>query len=145
MGLLSDDDKKGLREEFGKITRKIKIHFFSSKETDECPLCGETKQILDELSELSDFFNVIEYDVNADADAKSKFNVEVVPAIILTLEDDKDLGIRWYGIPAGHEFMTLVGALVDVGTDKIDIPDWAIEKIKEINKPVDIKVFVTPT
>ena len=108
-------------------------------------MCGETKQILDELSELSDFFNVIEYDVNADADAKSKFNVEAVPAIILTLEDDKDLGIRWYGIPAGHEFMTLVGALVDVGTDTIDIPDWALDKIKEINKPVDIKVFVTPT
>ncbi len=145
MGLLSDDDKKALQEEFGKITRKINIHFFSSMESEECPLCNETKKILDEVTELSNFLNVTEYDINTDPDSKLKFNVEVVPAIILTLEDGKDLGIRWYGIPAGHEFMTLVGALIDIGTDNIDIPDWALEKIKEINKPVDIKVFVTPT
>ncbi|MCD4657372.1 MAG: hypothetical protein K8S87_07485 [Planctomycetes bacterium] len=145
MGLLSEDDKKALQEQFGSITRKINIHFFTSKESDECPLCGETKQILDELAELSESFKIIEYDVNAEPDSKSKFNIEVVPAIVLTLEDNKDLGIRWYGIPAGHEFMTLIGAIIDVGTDKIDIPDWALEKIAEIGKPVDIKVFVTPT
>ena len=145
MGLLADDDKKALQEQFGVITRKINIHFFTSMESNECPLCSETKHILDEVVELSEFFKVIEYDVNAEPDTKTKFNIEVVPAIVLTLEDDKDLGIRWYGIPAGHEFMTLIGALIDVGTDNIDIPDWALEKISEISKPVDSKVFVTPT
>ena len=145
MSLLSEGDKKELESQFEQLTRKVKLHYFSSKQSHECLLCNETKQILDEVSALSDKIEVVETDVTDNPDAKTKFGTDIVPAIVLTLEDDKDMGIRWFGIPAGHEFMTLVGMIIDVGSDNIDIPDWAIEKIKEIDKPVDLKVFVTPT
>ena len=145
MGMLSDDDRKELETLFGKITRTLRLHFFMSKDSNECMLCNETKQILDEIAPLSEMIEIVEYDINENPEAKKKFGTEIVPAIVLTLEDDKDLGIRWFGIPAGHEFMTLIGMLIDIGTDNVDIPDWALEKIKEIDKPVDIKVFVTPT
>ena len=145
MALISDEDRKQLEEEFGKITKKVKIHFFSSKDDAKCMLCNQAREILTEVSTISESIELIEYDDEINKEALEKFGIDKFPALVFTNDDDKDMGLRIFGIPAGHEFMALIGAIIDVGGAEIEVPDWAKEKVSEIDKPVHLQVFVTPT
>lgn len=143
MGMLKDEDKKYLTEQFEeKMVEQVTILLFSQKL--ECEYCQPTEQILTELAELSDklILDIRNLQIES-ADAK-EFEIDKVPAIIL-LRDDKDQGIRFFGIPSGYEFSSLLAAILDVSAGTNDIPDDLRAKIVAINKPVDIKVFVTPT
>ncbi len=143
MGMLKDEDKKYLTEQFKeKMVEQVTILLFSQKL--ECEYCQPTEEILTELAELSDklILDIRNPQIES-ADAK-EFEIDKVPAIIL-LRDDKDQGIRFFGIPSGYEFSSLLAAILDVSAGTNDIPDDLRAKIAAINKPVDIKVFVTPT
>jgi glutaredoxin-like protein len=65
--------------------------------------------------------------------------------VLLNPEGD-DKGVRFLGIPAGHEFGTLLQDIVSFSKGAIsDLSKDSIQKIEKINSPVDIKVFVTTT
>lgn len=146
MALLSAKDREYLTDLFSKeMENKVKlIYFGDSKEN--CEYCELEEQILDELQELSDKIIVERYNVNDHKDLAEKYEVEMVPALILTLEDGEDRGVRFYGLPSGHEFGTLVQDINTFGKGaKPDLSPNTIEKLKEIDTPVRISVFVTPT
>ncbi|HIP75332.1 MAG TPA: glutaredoxin, partial [Thermococcus paralvinellae] len=53
MGLISDGDRKVIREEFfSKLTNPVKLIVFVGE--DNCQYCEQLKQLVQELSELSD-------------------------------------------------------------------------------------------
>jgi len=146
MALLSAKDREYLTDLFSKeMENKVKlIYFGDSKEN--CEYCELEEQILDELQELSDKIIVERYNVNDHKDLAEKYEVEMVPALILTLEDGEDRGVRFYGLPSGHEFGTLVQNITTFGKGaKPDLSPNTIDKLKEIDTPVRISVFVTPT
>ena len=145
MGFLEESDKEEIKKEFSSLVKTARLHFFYSDDKTKCMLCEETKQILGELSELSDKIEVKSYEFETNSETAKAFKIEKLPAIAITKDDDKDFGIRWFGIPAGYEFMSLIGAILDIGSEKADIPDEIIEQIKKIDKPVHLQVFVTPT
>ncbi|MDK2885948.1 MAG: hypothetical protein PWP54_506 [Thermosipho sp. (in: thermotogales)] len=146
MALLSAKDREYLVDLFSKeLENKVKlIYFGDSKEN--CEYCDLEEQILDELQELSDKIIVERYNVNEHKDLAEKYEVEMTPALILTLEDGEDRGVRFYGLPSGHEFGTLVQDILTFGKGaKPELSANTIEKLKAIDKPVRISVFVTPT
>lgn len=59
------------------------------------------------------------------------------------VQADKNVGIRLYGVPAGHEFATLLNAINIVSKSSSELSEQTIEKLKTISKPVHIQVFVT--
>jgi glutaredoxin-like protein len=143
MGMLKDEDKKYLTEQFDeKMVDPVTILLFSQKL--ECEYCQPTEQILTELAELSDKLTLDIRNLQIESADAKEFEIDKVPAIIL-LRDDKDQGIRFFGIPSGYEFSSLLAAILDVSAGTNDIPDDLRAKIAAIDKPVDIKVFVTPT
>ncbi len=143
MGMLKDEDKKYLTEQFEeKMVDPVPILLFSQKL--ECEYCQPTEQILTELAELSDKLTLDIRNLQIESADAKEFEIDKVPAIIL-LRDDKDQGIRFFGIPSGYEFSSLLAAILDVSAGTNDIPDDLRAKIAAIDKPVDIKVFVTPT
>ena len=142
MPLLSEQDAEFLRKDFSdKLENNIKIIFFKSE--DGCLYCKEAKDILVELSGLSDKITLEEYDFDKDTDKVKQYNIKRTPAIAIA--GDKDYGVRYYGMPAGHEFMTLIHAIINVSTKKTGLSEKTIEKLKSITKPLNIQVFVTPT
>ncbi|TET23106.1 MAG: glutaredoxin [Candidatus Stahlbacteria bacterium] len=144
MGMLKDEDKKYIREQFDeKLKGPVKILLFSQKL--ECEYCQPTEEILTELSELSDKITLDVRNLQIDSDDAKQFGVDKVPAIILLGEQDKDYGIRFFGIPSGYEFSTLLADIIDVSNGKSDLPEKMVDKIAAIKTPVHIKVFVTPT
>ena len=143
MALLSEEDTAYLKKDFSeKLKENVKIIFFKSE--DACMYCSETREILTELSSLSDKISLTEYDFDKDKDAVKTYAVKRTPAIIIAGED-KDYGIRFYGMPAGHEFTTIITAIKNVSNKTANLSENTLAKLKEIIKPFNIQVFITPT
>ncbi|MCX7653062.1 MAG: thioredoxin family protein [Fervidobacterium sp.] len=142
MGLLSEKDKSYLSDLFKReLENTVKLIFFHSE---NCEYCDLESQLLDELKELSNKIIVEKYHKNSLEG--EKYKVEYTPALILTLEDGVDRGVRFYGIPSGHEFTTLIQDIVTFGKGaKPELSPETIEQLKKLDKPVKISVFVTPT
>jgi glutaredoxin-like protein len=67
---------------------------------------------------------------------RKKFEVEMV---------SKDHGIRFYGIPSGYEYTSLIEAIVDVSKGTTELGPKTRESLRTIGQDVRIQVFVTPT
>ncbi len=142
MPLLSGQDAEFLKKDFeSKLKNNVKIIFFKSE--DACLYCKEVKDILLEVSGLSDKISLEEYDFDKDKEKVKQYSIKRTPGIVV--EGDKDYGVRFYGIPAGHEFMTLIHGIMNVSAKNTGLSEKTIEKLKEIIKPYNIQVFVTPT
>ncbi len=141
MGLLSEEDKKYLINEFNKLEKEVKLIYFSQEI--ECTYCRETREILNELSGLSDKIKVEEHNFVTEKDIAETYGIDKIPAIVVM--SDKDYGVRYFGIPAGYEFSSLVEDIIDVSRGTTDLSDETKKKLKTIDKPIHIQVFVTPT
>ncbi|MDA8272773.1 MAG: thioredoxin family protein [Deltaproteobacteria bacterium] len=142
MPLLSEQDAEFLKKDFeSKLKNNVKIIFFKSE--DACLYCKEVKDILLEVSGLSDKISLEEYDFDQDKEKVKRYSIKRTPGIVI--EGEKDYGVRFYGIPAGHEFMTLIHGIMNVSAKNTGLSEKTIEKLKEIIKPYNIQVFVTPT
>jgi glutaredoxin-like protein len=105
--------------------------------------CPEIKQLLEELSSLSDKIKLTVYDFKKEAAKAAEYHLDKIPAIIIKTENDT--GIRFFGIPSGYEYMSLLEAIVDASRGQTELSPATKEALKKLNKEVDIKVFVTPT
>ncbi|MFO7969537.1 MAG: protein disulfide oxidoreductase [Bacillota bacterium] len=139
--LLNEDAIKQIKEVLQGMVNKVTMIVFTKK--GKCNTCKETKQLLQEVKPLNDKINVLEKDLEDDADEAKKYNVTLAPTIIILDKDDKYQGLKFTGIPAGHEINSFLSAILTMSGKNIEIDDKTIEKIKNIDKAIDIKVFIT--
>lgn len=111
----------------------------------ECQYCSETKQILTELSEISNKLQLEIKNFVTDKDDAVKFGIDKIPATVLLDENGKDFGIKFYGIPSGYEFASLLEDIKMLGTGVSGLSKEVEEEIKKIDSDVHMQVFVTPT
>jgi hypothetical protein len=78
MGLISAGDQARLREDFSKLTRPVRLLFFT--QTVGCETCHITRQVLDELPLLSDNITIQEVNLVLEADTARQYGVDRVPA-----------------------------------------------------------------
>ncbi len=143
MGMINDKDKKAVGERLSRLTGAVKLVMFTQEI--ECQFCRETRELVEEVAALSDKISVEIRDfVKQEAEAKKR-GIDKIPAIGVLGEGDKDYGIRFYGIPAGYEFMSLLESIEIVSKGESGLSASGKEKIKGLNKPVHLQVFVTPT
>jgi glutaredoxin-like protein len=140
---LDDNIKAELKNHLSVLTNKVKILFFTQEL--ECQYCGETKQILTELSEISDKLQLEIKNFVTDKDDAVKFGVDKIPATVLLDENGKNYGIKFYGIPSGYEFASLLEDIKMLGTGVSGLSKEVEEEIKKIDSDVHMQVFVTPT
>ena len=141
--MLRDEDKTEIRKRLEDMKNPVKIVLFTQKVAAECQYCSETETLLNEVTELSDKLELEVLSFVSDKEAKEEYNVDKIPALII--RNEKDYGIRYYGIPSGYEFATLLEIVLAVSEGSSGLSDDAKETIKKINKPLHIQVFVTPT
>ncbi len=143
MGLISDGDKRVIKEEFfSKLTNPVKLIVFIGK--DHCQYCEQLKQLVQEISELSGLVSFEIHDFGKEKDLAQKYRVDRAPVTVIT-QDGKDFGVRYFGLPAGHEFGAFLEDIVDVSNGTTDLMEETKDVIKEVDKDVRILVFVTPT
>ncbi len=145
MSLISDSDRKVIKEEFfSKLKDPVKIIAFTGKKN--CQYCGQLKQLLEEISELSDKIDheIHDFDSEESRAVASKYRITSAPAITIT-RDGEDMGVRFFGLPAGHEFGAFLEDIVDVSNGVTDLMQDSKRAIADVNATVRILVFVTPT
>jgi glutaredoxin-like protein len=142
VSLIPEEHKEHIKTELQeKMEKPVKIIMFTQEV--ECQFCAQTRQLINELAALNDKIEVEIYDFLADADKAKEYGVDKVPALIVTGE--KDYGIRFYGMPYGYEFQTLLESIIHVSRGRTDLSEETKNKLKEIKTSVHIQVFVTLT
>ena len=142
MSLIKEPQQKQLREFFKKLEGNVKLVFFTQEM--ECPFCKETRELMQDVSSLSDGKIALEvYDFVADKDKVENYKIDKIPAVVV--EGQKDYGIRFYGIPAGYEFTSLINSITMVSKGQSGLTDETKETLKKLKDPVRIQVFITLT
>ncbi len=145
--LLPPDIVKQISDVFKQLSHPIQILFFGTEK--HCEYCNEIRQLLEEVTEISDLISISFHDVEKDADLAKLYRVEgKAPAtVIAAREGDQitDFGIRFLGIPSGHEFTSLIQAILLVSKRDSGLMPQTREFIKSLTKPLHLEVFVTPT
>jgi glutaredoxin-like protein len=141
MAFLTEKDQQFVRNLFENMKEDVKLIMFTQEL--ECQYCRETRQILEEVAGLSDKISLTVYNFQTDKEIADKYKIDKIPATII--EGKKDYGIRYYGIPSGYEFSSLLEDIVDVSIEESGFSQQAKEMLAKIDKPVHLQVFVTPT
>jgi glutaredoxin-like protein len=140
--VISEEHKKHLQEELvQKLQNPVRLIVFTQEY--ECPYCAQTRSLAEELAGLSDKISVEVYDFIAGAEKAKTYGVDKVPAVAIAGE--KDYGLRFYGLPYGYEFGTLLDGIISVSRGTAEISEETREKLKGVKTPVHIQVFVTLT
>ena len=145
MPLLSARDRSYLQDLFAKVPGKVKVLLFVDSESGRCQYCGQTAELMAELAGLSDRVAYEVVEIGQHPERAQGYDVDKVPALVLLREDGTDTRVRYFGIPAGYEFGSLVEDLVDVSNGTTRLSAATREKLSRITQPVHIQVFVTPT
>ena len=155
MGLLQDQDRDALRQEFSAMTGRVRVLFFT--QALGCETCGITGQILDEIAPLGEKIELVKMNYAIDRDAVQKYAIRRIPAIaIVRVEEfqneagetetrERDYGIRFYGVPSGYEFIALIGAILDVSSGDSQLAPATRALLSELHEPTHLQVFTTPT
>jgi alkyl hydroperoxide reductase subunit AhpF len=145
VALLKDKDREFLTKEFGKLTEPVKLVYFTQEH--ECPYCEMTGQIVNEVAGLSEKITTTVYDFVANKDVADKYRVDKIPAVVVERGGDnpRDFGMRFYGIPSGYEFTSLIEAIKDASAGATALAAETKAALAKITLPVHIQVFSTPT
>lgn len=141
MGLIRDEDAVEIRERLQKMTHPVKLVHFTQELNLEYG--RETRQLLAELAALSDKLSLEVYNFLIDKEKVAEYAVDKVPATVV--RNGKDYGIRFFGIPAGYEFSTLLDAILAVSAGDTGLSEESREKLRQVSQPLHLEVFVTPT
>ncbi|GAB4480255.1 MAG: hypothetical protein OHK0031_01270 [Anaerolineales bacterium] len=145
--LLPQEIVEQVRQVFGQLKHPVAALLFTSQKA--CDYCAETQQLLSEVAELSPLIEMSVHDLEAEADLAAHYKVSgKAPAIILAAKDGgqiTDFGIRFLGLPSGHEFGTLIQDIIMISGRDSGLAAATREYLKSLDKPLHLQVFVTPT
>jgi len=143
MALLSSADQQTLRGMFDEMKQPVTLLFFT--QAVNCETCDETKRILSELTEVTDRIVVEEVSLVLEKERAAAYGIDQAPALVL-LTGDLDTRIRFFGAPAGYDFMAMVDAILAVsGASDMDLSADSVALVNAVTAPTSIQVFVTPT
>ena len=139
---MADSGSPGeLEARLASLPHPVRLVFFT--QTFGCDTCLSARQVVDQIASLSDQITVDEHNLVLDKETVAEYDVDRAPAIAVV--GDTDFGIRYYGVPSGYEVTSLVDAVLLVGSRELGLSDQTLAAIAALDRPVDIKVFVTPT
>jgi len=145
MALLKEEDRQHLIKEFEALKNPVKLLMFTQEL--ECEYCRETRMIAEEIAELSDSISVEVYNFVTDKEMAEQYGIDKIPAIAVLQGGDEpnDYGIRYYGIPSGYEFSSLIEDVMMVSHGESGLSEATKTQVAGLTEPVHIQVFVTPT
>ena len=139
--LLNQELQNQIKEFLSPMQKPITLVLFTKEGV--CETCNETKQLLKEVSALNAKISLVEKDLNKDAADAKAYGVTMTPSFVILDDQGKYQGVKFNGIPAGHEINSFLSALLDMSGLDFGFQTDVIERIQKVKKPVNIKVFVT--
>src|SRR3989337_249042 len=119
MAFLNDQDAAFVRNRFdAELASDVTLEFFTPSigglalPGQDAEIAEYTRQILTEVAALSPQITLNVHSMASEPDAAAPFAIARTPAVAIT--GAADYGIRFYGMPAGYEFATLLEVILDV-------------------------------
>jgi len=142
MGLIDDETAAQLKEEFTKLVNPLRLVVFSQALAD--PESEQVRRLVEEMAALDPKLSAESYNFVLDKEKAGSLGIARIPAVAI-LGADKDHGIRFYGMPSGYEFGSLVDAILDVSSGDSGLLADTKQALQDLARPVHIQVFSTPT
>ncbi|MFW5894367.1 MAG: glutaredoxin, partial [Bacillota bacterium] len=79
--LLNEEVKKQIKDFLAPMKEEVQMVLFT--EEGLCNTCKETKQLLNEVSELSDKLSVVQKDREKDAEDAEKYGITLTPSFVV--------------------------------------------------------------
>jgi glutaredoxin-like protein len=141
MPLLNAEIAEQVKQELADLAGPVRLVMFTQEF--ECDYCAETRQLVEEIAALSDHLSAEIYNFVTDETKANELGVDKIPAIAVI--GAEDYGVRFYGIPSGYEFTSLLHAIKAVGAGASVLSEEGLKILAELKEPVHLQVFVTPT
>jgi glutaredoxin-like protein len=141
MAFIQDKDRTVVKTRFEELVHPVKLINFSQEF--ECLYCAETTRLMKEIAGLSKLITVEMRDFVADGEMVKKYSIDKIPATIV--EGERDYGIRFFGIPTGYEFGTLIEDIIMVSKRDSGLDPRTREALARLGEPIHLQVFITPT
>ncbi len=141
MALLNNEIIEHVKNELAEQSEPVTLLVFTREE--DCTYCDETQGLAEEIAALADWIDVKVYDMNETPEKAEEYGVDKAPAIAIT--GAEDYGVRFYGIPSGYEFTSLIQAIKSVSSGESSLSAETIEFLESLEEPLHLQVFVTPT
>lgn len=141
MPILDDKVMADVKKALTHLKNPVTLKYFT--QPFECGYCKETHQLLEELVSANPLLKLEVHQFDSEKEVVERFGIDKIPA--LALIGEKDYGIRFYGIPAGYEFSSLLSGILMVSTGVTKLSENGRKFLDELQKPVHLQVFVTPT
>ncbi len=149
MTILSAEVQEQIREALAQLAEPVKLVVFTQGEGGalECDFCAEMRQLIEEVAALSSQLTLEVRDFVRDAEVAEVYGVDKIPALVVMRggPQPKDYGIRFFGIPSGYEFATLIEDIRLVSRGRPDLTPQTLKSLSRLTTPVRIQVYVTPT
>jgi alkyl hydroperoxide reductase subunit AhpF len=142
MALIDDATAAQLRTAFSRLATPVRLVAFSTAAAE--PASEEVGELVEELAALDPRLEAERRRFDLDAGRVAELGIERVPAIAV-LGGAKDHGIRFYGLPSGYEFGSLIATILDVSASDGGLADGTRRALAALEHDVRIRVFSTPT
>nr|WP_314460246.1 FAD-dependent oxidoreductase [uncultured Clostridium sp.] len=127
-----------MRQQLEGLFRKFQTKVVVKAILDQSRLSAEMESFLKELSGISDKVETITERVSDKSEPD-----EALPALCVLREDGTETGIRFYGIPGGHEFNSFIIGLYNAAGPGQSLSSEETDRIQRLEKQFDIKIAVS--
>lgn len=141
MPLLDEKTQEQVRQQLEGLEEPVRLVVFTQEL--ECEYCRENTALVRELAGLSEQIEAEVHDFVLDQEVAEQYDVDKIPAIVV--EGAKDYGVRFYGVPFGYEFVSLLEAIQSVSAGDSGLTPESRQMLAELKTPVHLQVFVTLT
>ena len=145
--LLNENVVKQVKDAFDKqLAGDVQLFYFGKQ--DDCDYCSDTRQLVEEVVQLSDKIDLSIHDLDKDNELAKKYNLDKAPGLVIAGRDGDlilDYGIRLAGIPSGYEFGTLIQSMILVSRRDSGLAPNTRKVLSDLKDSVNLLVFTTPT
>ncbi|MBE5973864.1 MAG: FAD-dependent oxidoreductase [Paenibacillaceae bacterium] len=131
---ITSEMRQQLEVLFEKFQKKVIVKAL----LDQSQLSGEMNSFLQELSGISDKVECLTEQVSDKSEPD-----ETIPALLVLREDGSETGIRFHGIPGGHEFNSFVIGLYNAAGPGQSVSLEEEDRIHRLDKELTIKIAVS--
>lgn len=141
MGFFKNRARKKMARVLEEMDGAVRLVMFTQEV--ECQYCQMTRELLEDVAALSERVTLEVHDFVADAELAASLGVDKIPAVVIRGEHDH--GVRFFGVPAGFELMTLVETVADVSRGTHGLDDEVLAELARVDQPVHMQALITPT
>lgn len=138
--LLNDGLRNQLKGVFSRLTKSVTL---VSIVDESLPKSIELRDLILDISNLSDKLEAEIYKKGENPAIESKINADKFPVVAFLDSDGNYSGVKFHGVPGGHELNSFVLSIYNLGSAGQPIENSTLEAIKSIDKPTNIKVAVS--